>query len=367
MDVVLDSNIFASDFRMRTPRFLGLFDYLRKTRSMLLIPDIVYEEVFATYRRKLKDEISSLTRCVAELEGKLLSEKPFVLTNKKLFRDTDKWMEEQCGLLRDRLDTPAKKVHGHRFANNSDIDLKEVYMRGIGRIPPADNRGEELRDVILWLIVLEIAKARKQISFITGDSGFWDKTEIRPKLRQDMEAAGAEIFMYRSIEQFVKDNAPAPIEASPEWVKEHKIDIMQESVFADSLLEEMFSAVDRAVPNWAVHTYLISEPAPVKVVLYRTGEHQQFAELTYSSVSSGTIQTRAETPALWGEAFSAKGHPPATGTAADLRKLAEPSRPSVDYETKVEVVVTAYLEDEKVTGVELESARVVDMEFPGKK
>jgi hypothetical protein len=37
MDIILDSNVYLSDIRMESIRFKNLFDYLRRTRSLLVI------------------------------------------------------------------------------------------------------------------------------------------------------------------------------------------------------------------------------------------------------------------------------------------------------------------------------------------
>ena len=54
MDVILDANIYASDFRTEKIAFSNLFDYLRKTNSRLVLPRIIREEVVALYGRELK-------------------------------------------------------------------------------------------------------------------------------------------------------------------------------------------------------------------------------------------------------------------------------------------------------------------------
>jgi hypothetical protein len=45
--------------------------------------------------------------------------------------------------------------------------VQEVFMRGIHRIRPASDDGEELRDVILWLWVLEYANTISPVTFIS--------------------------------------------------------------------------------------------------------------------------------------------------------------------------------------------------------
>lgn len=91
----------------------------------------------------------------------------------------------------------------------SGVDLKQVVRRGIGRVRPANDKGEELRDVILWLIVLHYAKQSKAgIAFVSEDKTFQhtDGT-LHPTLQSDIGQAGVSIAFYRSIGDFVKGNA----------------------------------------------------------------------------------------------------------------------------------------------------------------
>jgi predicted nucleic acid-binding protein len=363
MDVVLDSNIFISDFRMRSPRFLGLFDYLRKTRSMLQIPDIVYEEVVAKYRRDLSDKVRTLNKCVNDVKAKLLSDKPFVLENKKLLNEPETWIKAQCDLLESRLDTPAKNVHGNRFTNISAIDLREVYMRGIDRVPPASEQGEELRDVILWLSVIELGKMGKQVTFITGDSGFWDGTEIKPRLRRDIEEAGTKILMYRSVEDFVKEHAPAAEEASPQWVAKHKIDLTQDDPLIDSILDEISSTVEKALPNRTVRKLSVADITLKKGLLYRTGEHKQFAELTYSGVVSGIVEKKRDTNVWFEMGLALARDPQALRQAESTRQYVAQESPIL-FEMDTEFVVDAYVENDVISGLELDFLRGADIRFP---
>src|SRR5580658_6104063 len=57
MDVILDSNIYVSDFAMTGNGFRALFDYLRPLGCSLVVPDCVLEEVTATYRRKFREAL----------------------------------------------------------------------------------------------------------------------------------------------------------------------------------------------------------------------------------------------------------------------------------------------------------------------
>ena len=64
MDVVLDANMYLSDPRMEGVAFRSLLDYLRKTQSSLIVPQIVLDEVIARYPERLS---AQLKRAISEV------------------------------------------------------------------------------------------------------------------------------------------------------------------------------------------------------------------------------------------------------------------------------------------------------------
>ena len=60
------------------------------------------------------------------------------------------------------------------LSDYSIIDIKEVAARGITRMPPANAKGEELRDVMVWLGSLSYCRTSKRaVAFVSDDMGFW--------------------------------------------------------------------------------------------------------------------------------------------------------------------------------------------------
>src|SRR5579862_8247350 len=75
--------------------------------------------------------------------------------------------------LLERLKRPGDGVEETLFLGLTRIDIDEVAARGIKRKRPASPSGEELRDVMIWLLVLCYATdTRSEVAFISNDSGF---------------------------------------------------------------------------------------------------------------------------------------------------------------------------------------------------
>ena len=74
MNVVFDSNIFRQDMGLRSNRVTVLLDYLRRTESRLVIPQVVWEELLANYERLLRQEAGKLEQAHREVKKILVSD-----------------------------------------------------------------------------------------------------------------------------------------------------------------------------------------------------------------------------------------------------------------------------------------------------
>src|SRR5690348_9745567 len=63
--IVLDANVFISDYWLRSPSFLLLREFLGRSKATLVVPKIVFEEVVNHHREeinKFKSEIRNNVR-----------------------------------------------------------------------------------------------------------------------------------------------------------------------------------------------------------------------------------------------------------------------------------------------------------------
>jgi hypothetical protein len=176
MDVALDSNVILNDPRMEGDAFHSLLDYLKKTNSRLVLSRIVLDEVIARYPERLRPAIHKATTAVGTLSSLALDAKiklPVVDVTRATRR------------LKQKLLKPSQHVSSLIVNNFADIKIEDVAKRGIERIPPANGAGEELRDVIHWLMLLAYARASKrELAFITGDEHFRHGTALHPRLEK---------------------------------------------------------------------------------------------------------------------------------------------------------------------------------------
>jgi hypothetical protein len=74
MDVILDTNIYVQDFKMRRTQFQELFTYLTRTGSLLVIPSVVLQETVHEYREALSAALQTLRQAWRRLRGVAQSE-----------------------------------------------------------------------------------------------------------------------------------------------------------------------------------------------------------------------------------------------------------------------------------------------------
>ena len=203
MDVALDANEFLSDPPMHSVRFQTLLAYLRKTQSRLLIPKIVWDEVMARYPERISAPHTKATNDVRILRSLLLS------NNIPEIGELD--AAKEVSALKRKLKKPSPHVRGLVLNNFSDVSVEEIAKRGIERIPPANPKGEELRDVMIWLMMLGHArKSGQDVAFISHDEHFRENEDLHPRLRDDLEDGKIKLHFYKAIDDFIKAHAPSP-------------------------------------------------------------------------------------------------------------------------------------------------------------
>lgn len=103
---------------------------------------------------------------------------------------------------------------------------EEAVRRAIERVPPCSDKGEGLRDAIIWLDLLEASRFPSKIGSIafvsenTRDFSEADNTSLRAELTQDLNKYEADVTYYSSLESFIKDHAEPVRHITREWLLE---------------------------------------------------------------------------------------------------------------------------------------------------
>jgi hypothetical protein len=207
MDVILDSNSYVGVLKNQGPGFLSsnafveLFAYLRRTNSKLIIPDTVFQEVMKQYQDLLAGSIRTTINSWRTLRRDSMEGIGPIETPDA---------EIQQVLFKRRLLHPTKYVESKVLDDYSPVPIKEVSDRGVLRIKPASESGEELRDVIIWFLSLDYAKKRGEpVAFVSSDKAFKapDGT-LHPQLITDLKNHGIELLHFHpEIQDFIKNTS----------------------------------------------------------------------------------------------------------------------------------------------------------------
>ncbi|NOU83901.1 DUF4935 domain-containing protein [Paenibacillus sp. LMG 31459] len=203
MDLVLDTNIFRENFKMDSIHFQNLFDYLVKTNSKIIVPEIVLLEVESLFERELLKRLEGYKKASRSLRN-------WLFTSEYSENDVP-LVEEAVASFMDFFKTKLKLDPEAIFATKDEY-LKEVLRRAVKHIKPCSDRGEEFRDTILWLSVLDIAKvhADAPIGFISNNTNEFssdNKMILHPMLQKDVTDANITVYYYNSLQEFIKQHA----------------------------------------------------------------------------------------------------------------------------------------------------------------
>jgi hypothetical protein len=284
MDVILDSNAYLSDIRMESIRFKNLFDYLRRTKSSLVLPRVIREETVAKYKHLLETQNKKAAQAVDLLNRLILDKDHRIHLNppdvRYAVRD-----------LRKKFRSPAKAVSVRYYPDTTNVDVGEIFLRGVKRRRPANADGEELRDVIIWLIALQFAQVeQKQIALVTADSGFWAEKEIHEHLRDDITKRNVKISLFRTIDDFIKDSAPAPVTINAEEVAKF-FDVL-------GMTDAIITATKKALATWRRHfsqsftvrSSPLELPTLAAGTVYEINAETKLAELSYDFLMLAEIE-----------------------------------------------------------------------------
>jgi hypothetical protein len=206
MDVILDTNIYTALLLSQgrnifsSNAFVELFTYLRRTKSDLVLPGPVFHEITKEYSDLISGSIKKAQDNWITLQRNTMSALMNCFPPKR---------DAEVKAFQEKLLNQGAGFQVIVLEDYKDISLKEVVHRGVYRIRPANDSGEELRDVVIWLVALEHAKTKNsKVAFITEDGHFKGSDgSFHPELLQDLATYKVDLLYYNSIPEFVRANA----------------------------------------------------------------------------------------------------------------------------------------------------------------
>lgn len=229
MIIILDTNVIQSDYYMNSGRFAILFDYVQKTKSKFVLPKIVIDELTANYEREF----------ISRFNQYLRSKGSFIALYHKKFPEINITIKDEVKYYIDYVKNKFK-VKDKEIYNYKESYLNDVIERAIRRRRPCSDRGEEIRDAILWLSILDIAQEipDKTVTFISQNKKQFalGDDELHPDLKQECSDRDITIRYFSSLDNFAKYHASIIDFITEEWILA--------SIGVDEILEESFDIIE---------------------------------------------------------------------------------------------------------------------------
>ncbi len=214
MDIIIDTNILYKAPHLRSLKSQAVWGYLEKTNSHLIIPAVVREEIIALYRRNL-EELRQQVRDTA----------------KKI----DHWCSSDISQIEVHLDidkeVSAYESYIHNLTHGGgalelpyrDEFLGEVIRRLVKRVKPASEKGEEFRDVVIWLSIKEfLRQSKREAAFISQDTNQFaakDSRELHPDLTAELLAEDLHLRYFCSLDDFIQQQSRKVEFITKEWIE----------------------------------------------------------------------------------------------------------------------------------------------------
>jgi hypothetical protein len=205
MNVITDTNSLRGA-GLDSPAIRALAEYLRRTRSVLVLPAVVREELLSQRLRQLQRAVRAVDSAVKDLKmlvPGLTVEVPVV--------DETTVVEA----LREKLTKLADVVE---FVENIPHDLPEMVRRLAGRIAPASPEGEEARDVLLWLTTKRLCKTQK-VALLTGDKTFYQGDVLHPELAAEITGMEGSLEVFRKVDDFLRVHHVRTSFVTEKWIE----------------------------------------------------------------------------------------------------------------------------------------------------
>ena len=210
MYIVIDTNIFFNDWTFRKDLAQAFLDYVRKTRTSVIMPKVVLDEIRVNYRQQLEEKIKFYERSCRELNGMELQLTELTDLAIDVDAKVEEYIEHILGEL--RIDG------GNDIIDYSASLLEKVTGRAIHKRAPFNSVNQrEFKDALIWESVLEVAALVEEnheqqpdnrgLTFISNDKAFSTKDKpkiIHPELKDDLGAfPNVEFHFYNDFESFV--------------------------------------------------------------------------------------------------------------------------------------------------------------------
>jgi hypothetical protein len=112
------------------------------------------------------------------------------------------------------------KLRSDQILHYVEDDLRGAVRRAINRRAPCTEKGEEIRDAILWQQVLGVARNAERVVLVSGNTKEFAGPDraLRPELVLEADALDALVSYYPTLHDFAKAHAGRIAFITTEWI-----------------------------------------------------------------------------------------------------------------------------------------------------
>lgn len=191
MNILLDTNIYYQDFSLKSPRFEALFEYLEKTKCKILIPRIVYEEIFDNYKRELKKNFKNAKRIEYFTGGGI-----------KIIKNEDEILRE----FRERIDKLISTKKALVLEHN-DTDINILIKKSIELSKPFKRDGKGFKDALIWESITKYLNTNKSkhLCFVTANTVDFGEGNLDSTLITELAGSKERLSYFNRLEDFLSE------------------------------------------------------------------------------------------------------------------------------------------------------------------
>ncbi|MCC4919916.1 PIN domain-containing protein [Flavobacterium chungbukense] len=233
--------MFRADVPLRSKEFDVLIDYLKKTGSSVVLPQIILDEVRGLYKKALTDRILTLEKNVNNVNLLLIDSSEYIKTKAiNIDQETNTYLE----FVKKKL-----KIRNILPYNNSFLPI--ISQRAIDRKKTAGIDGQGFRDTLIWLTIKDYALncQEKQITFIsvnTDDFASSDKTQLHESLQTECDEIGIRINYFKTLKEFIENHSVKIDFITYDWIEKN----LNYDAVSEAIMDFLNGSEKRSIITW---------------------------------------------------------------------------------------------------------------------
>lgn len=362
MYIALDANILIQDLWFHSQNMRLLLDFTKKTNSTILLHRIVEAEVKAKFRRELLERVGDIEKAIFEGNRFQIIDLP----------------QFQAGLSNQQTFEAWEELFAATF-NTSIVEYvpttleatAEGIRRATRRIAPCNEKGDGLRDTMIWIDLVSFHSGSKEpLYFISQNTNDFGKAELKPRLKDDLKEYDIEVEYYTTLKEFI-DKHVQPIMAikdDREWVLQKlSMDEVKNVIYQHikgctprdynifSIQDEEYREIYRCMPDETPSSIEISNVEIEKVVFWEyTNQRIELLLECTADIEAEIFCEWQDSPAVWPNRYELlKQHGRSTtyeyDDVYDSLEEVYPSREVIPCSAKVYYELIAELQNDDAT------------------